>query len=88
MAKFQNFQNSNRYDQNVGKVRISRKIGLENSKSLFWAKISLISFSLNFGTQGGPPIGPLFGQQAFFFAHTGMSLVSSADLQEWLPRTT
>ena len=72
MTNFQNFQNSNRYDQNVGKVLISRKMALKKSKHPFWAKISLISFSLNFGTQGGPPIGPLFGRQAFF-AHTGIA---------------
>ena len=74
MAKFQSFQNSNRYDQNVGKVLISRKMALINSKHSFWAKISLILFSLNFGTHGGPPIGPLFGRQAFFFAHTGRAI--------------
>ena len=39
-------------------------MGLKNDKSRFWAKISLISFFLNFGTQEGspnrPPIGALF----------------------------
>ena len=74
MAKILIFQNSNRYDQNVGKVLISRKMGLKKSKRPFWAKISLISFFLIFWTQGGPPIGPLFGQQVFFL-HTPVPLL-------------
>ena len=64
MAKIPSFQNLNRYDQNVGKVLISRKMGLTNSKRQFLAKISLIPFFLNFGTREGSPywspIGPLF----------------------------
>ena len=78
MAKFQNFQNSNRYDQNVGKVLISRKMVLKNSKHPFWAKISLTSFFLNFGTQGGPPIGPLFGRRAFFLQTPVVSMAKEA----------
>ena len=73
IAKFHFFQNSNRYDQNVGKVPISRKMALKKSKCPFWAKISLIFFFFDFWTQGGPPIGPLFGRRASFFADTGMS---------------
>ena len=69
MANFQNFQNSNRYDQNVGKVLIRRKMALKKAKHPFGAKISLISFLLNFGTQRGPPSGPLFGRRPFF-SHT------------------
>ena len=40
--------------------------GSEKSKHPFWDNIYWISFFLNFRTQGGPPIGPLFGQRAFF----------------------
>ena len=61
---FKNIKNSIRYDRNVGKVVISREMALTNSESLSCAKISLISFSLKFGTQEGspnrPPSGPLF----------------------------
>ena len=64
--KMATIQNSNRYDQNVDKALHSRKIGLKNYKRLFWAQISLISLFLIFWTQGGPPIGPLFGRRAFF----------------------
>ena len=73
MATFQNFQNSNRYDQNVGKVLISRNMALEIYKRHFRAKISLIAFFLIFWTQGGSAYGPLFGRPAFFFVDTGMS---------------
>ena len=69
MAKIQKIQNSNRYDQNVGKVLISRKMVLKKSKCHVWAKISLIVFFVDFWTQGGPPVGPLFGRQAFFCTH-------------------
>ena len=72
MAIFQNVQNSNRYDQNCDKVLLSRKMALKKSQRPFWAKISSILFFLDFWTQGGPPIGPLFGRQAFFFAHIGI----------------
>ena len=62
--KKQKFRISIRSARNVGKVVISREMGLKNSKHPSRAKISLISFSLNFGTQEGspyrPPIGPLF----------------------------
>ena len=58
MAKFQKKLNSKRYDQNVDKVLISRKMGLKNSKRPFLVNISLISFFLNFGTQGGSPYWP------------------------------
>ena len=76
MAKRYNFQNWNRYDQNVGKVLISRNMTLTSCKRQFWAKTSFISFFLNSWTQwGGPPSGPLFGRQ-FFFSHTGMLLMS------------
>ena len=44
MAKFQSFQNSNRHDQNVGKVLISRKVALTNYKHPCWANKSLLSF--------------------------------------------
>ena len=73
MTNDQKIQNSNRYDQNVGKVLISRNMGLKKTKHPFWANIYWISRFLNFGTQGGPPIGPLFGRRAFFFADTGMA---------------
>ena len=38
-------------DRNVGKVVISREMGLNNYKHPCWAQISLIYFFLNFGTQ-------------------------------------
>ena len=69
IAKFQNVQNSNRYDQNVGKVLIGRKMGLKKRKRSFGAKISLISFFFNFWTQGGPPIGLYLAKRLFFCTH-------------------
>ena len=69
MAKFQFFQNSNRYDQNVGKVLISRKMALKNYKHPFWTKISLIFIILAFlGSKGRPPIGPYLAN--ILFLHT------------------
>ena len=59
--KKQNSENSNRSSRNVGKVVSSREMALKNSKRLFWAKVSLISFSLNFGTQEGSPKRPAIG---------------------------
>ena len=74
MTKFPIFKKSNRYHQDVGKVLISRKMGLKISKRPFGTKISLISFFLIFGDpRGGTPIGLLFGRR-FFFADTGISL--------------
>ena len=51
--------NSIRSSRNVGKVVISREMGLEKSKAIFFAKISWISFSMNLGPKRGPPKGPL-----------------------------
>ena len=73
MAKFENVQNSNRYDQNVGKVPISSKIVLKNSKRPFGAQISLISFFLTPRTQGGSAYWPPIWPTGLFFAHTGMN---------------
>ena len=77
MTKFQNFQNSNRYDQNVGKVLNSRKMAAKNPKSLFGAKISLTAFFLDFlDPRGGSAYWPLFGRQAFIL-HTPVCLAET-----------
>ena len=60
---FQIFKDSIRFARNVGKVVLSREMGLNNSKSLSLAKIYVISFSLSFGTQEGSPYRPPIGPQ-------------------------